>query len=333
MCNNIQTVGAKKNRLFYIDALRGFAIVLVIIGHLPAYSFWGWGKGISTLGPMVGIFHMPLFMMISGYVTNINTLNLQRKAKLLIPFFVFGILFILYFGSTITDFITSEPKAGYWFLWAIFVFYVFIFIIKQTKCNLLLGMIGVEILFMTLHFLLRRTIPGTTLSTDHLWNLWPYFSLGILLRGNLFQKILNKSLPIFIVNIILIIIIKYVLSITSGEAALKLIGSIMAFPICINLLLAFYYLEEWFKGKQSRCKTLIKKIGNDIGTNTLQIYVIHYFILMTVPLKPLGTYLLEHNIVFLEYIISPIFAVIISYICIFIAKLIYKVKLGFVFGR
>lgn len=52
-----------KQRLFYVDALRGLAILLVVIGHLPMTCYHD--TGVSPLGPFVDVFHMPLFMMIS----------------------------------------------------------------------------------------------------------------------------------------------------------------------------------------------------------------------------------------------------------------------------
>ena len=55
-----------QNRIVYIDALRGFAILLVIVGHLIQFNY---SSGIEN--PIFNIiysFHMPLFFFISGYV-------------------------------------------------------------------------------------------------------------------------------------------------------------------------------------------------------------------------------------------------------------------------
>ena len=77
-------------RLLYIDALRGFAILLVIIGHIPQYILYNGYEEVmkySPYLPFVSSFHIPLFMMVSGYVVNLNKLKAINKLKLLIHFF------------------------------------------------------------------------------------------------------------------------------------------------------------------------------------------------------------------------------------------------------
>lgn len=57
----------EKTRIFSIDALKAFAILAVITGHLPYYCYYGWNiePNPSSLAEFVGLFHMPLFMLLS----------------------------------------------------------------------------------------------------------------------------------------------------------------------------------------------------------------------------------------------------------------------------
>ena len=58
----------KENRIVYIDALRGFAILLVVLGHVPMYCYHHL-VGISfSLIPTT--FHLALFFFISGWFVN-----------------------------------------------------------------------------------------------------------------------------------------------------------------------------------------------------------------------------------------------------------------------
>ena len=50
-------------RIQYIDSLKGFAIVLVVMGHI--FGFSQPEDGINTF---IYTFHMPLFMFLSGLV-------------------------------------------------------------------------------------------------------------------------------------------------------------------------------------------------------------------------------------------------------------------------
>lgn len=52
-------------RLNYIDRLKGFAILTVVAGHV--YLF-GMDHSESIWQDVIGSFHMPLFMYMSGYL-------------------------------------------------------------------------------------------------------------------------------------------------------------------------------------------------------------------------------------------------------------------------
>lgn len=53
-------------RLPYIDNLKGFLILLVVIGHLSSYSDVSECKAAVALSNFIYTFHMPLFLFCSG---------------------------------------------------------------------------------------------------------------------------------------------------------------------------------------------------------------------------------------------------------------------------
>ena len=91
-----------RKRLEYIDALRGFAIFLVTLGHVVDLS----GYTRSTLCGFIYSFHMPLFMAIAGFVcaySSNDTLCAEGKGGFLafiwkkfrfimIPYFVWALI-------------------------------------------------------------------------------------------------------------------------------------------------------------------------------------------------------------------------------------------------
>ena len=89
-------------RLSDLDRAKGLAILLVVFGHLVARrspADVGW---YDPLRIAVYLFHMPLFMYLSGYVTFLSgaartpasgwgRLARRRAARLLVPFLAFGL--------------------------------------------------------------------------------------------------------------------------------------------------------------------------------------------------------------------------------------------------
>jgi len=85
-----------------LDRAKGLAILLVVFGHLVARQT---PAGVTWYDPMriaVYLFHMPLFMYLSGYVTFLSGaartpraewphLVRRRAGRLLVPFVVFGL--------------------------------------------------------------------------------------------------------------------------------------------------------------------------------------------------------------------------------------------------
>lgn len=75
---NLEAPG--KERLSFIDKASGFAILLVVCGHIefPETRHINWYR-ISR--QFIYEFHMPLFMCLSGYVSFLSTTNKQIKSK------------------------------------------------------------------------------------------------------------------------------------------------------------------------------------------------------------------------------------------------------------
>ena len=84
---------AEKNRIIWIDQLRGLAFYTVILGHMSI---------LYGLKSLIYSFHMPLFFMITGLVFNLEKIYntkfknfcLRLVEKMLIPYFCLQILSI-----------------------------------------------------------------------------------------------------------------------------------------------------------------------------------------------------------------------------------------------
>ena len=135
----------KSERNLYLDVLKAVSIVLVVFGHAIQYGsgmeYLSWGSCLyNPVFSFIYSFHMPLFMLISGYLFFFSTRNktakeliIAKAKQILIPLFCWSfvslivhIIKILAGVSThkislvwIFQTILSGFWGGPWFLWAI----------------------------------------------------------------------------------------------------------------------------------------------------------------------------------------------------------------------
>ena len=120
-----------KERDYRIDSIKGVLIFLVVLGHclLPVAQK---GEGLCyAVYSAIYIFHMPLFMMISGYMTNQPT-----KESLLHTFYLFlgfnGFYYLLSFaaGDAISPW---NPAYSMWYLLVLFLCRVCVLLFSDIK--------------------------------------------------------------------------------------------------------------------------------------------------------------------------------------------------------
>lgn len=110
--------GYKKKRIVWIDAAKGVAIILMIVGHLLPFK--------STFYRIIYSFHMPLFFILSGYTHKKIATKSELAAKsrrslkqLIIPYLVLEIPIILYEffvvkRGSIHDILLSSANRLFW---------------------------------------------------------------------------------------------------------------------------------------------------------------------------------------------------------------------------
>ena len=105
----------KNDRIVWLSIIQGWAILLVVIGHVSAYTHSGIEDELYPVSECIQrlcyAFHMPLFMFVSGgllYLTRIergwttDRLYMDKLKRLLIPFIAF----------TLIGFLMKLPVAG-----------------------------------------------------------------------------------------------------------------------------------------------------------------------------------------------------------------------------
>lgn len=115
-------------RIEYIDALRGFTMILVVLAHVPQYAYHGVDGVSFSLIPTT--FHMALFFFLSGWfvpVTSSVPMDMawlkKKVMQLVVPTVVLYCLYCYVEDVNITDNLWNDKyKAGYWFCIVLFCF-------------------------------------------------------------------------------------------------------------------------------------------------------------------------------------------------------------------
>lgn len=169
----------EKNRIVYLDLIKLFTIYLVIMGHVIARMVNGYTVG-GRMYALIYSFHMPLFMMLSGYFISSKTLSksfpdflLTKTRQLLLPAITCTAICLLYLFIVREHVdVRSEIIGNSWFLKTLFVFYVLFYLIKKIPMNdWVLLIVSCGLLFVIPH--------ATTLQVNLIF---PYFWGGYLLR-------------------------------------------------------------------------------------------------------------------------------------------------------
>ena len=132
-----------------IDITRGYAILLVVIGHSIQYAYLE-TMDENIIFRLIYSFHMSLFMFISGLAisyskTEINLAWLRKRFhNLIIPFFAWAVI-PFFFKRNWNEFFLSlnqlliSPDHGLWFLLVLFEISCMLFIICAVKKKFNLG--------------------------------------------------------------------------------------------------------------------------------------------------------------------------------------------------
>lgn len=149
-CSKKMEEGLKteRKRLEWLDAMRGFTMIMVVAFHVSQISYVETLKTSAAL-PFLVLFRMPLFFFVSGFLayksrfvwTARNTLGLLgKKLKIQVfPALVFLCVFIVlrksHFWPAFTSSMASPTKSGYWFTWVLLqmflVYYLTCFAIRR----------------------------------------------------------------------------------------------------------------------------------------------------------------------------------------------------------
>ena len=317
----------QQNRIGYIDALRGMAMILVVYFHIAAYGFGSYEIGYNDI---IERFRMPTFFFISGWLFKAGRIwdrqtitGMIRKKFMvqIIPTVVFMLLYLVMFNLLDVGSFGSDKK-GYWFTVVLFEYFV-IYIVAEALLNRknssqgeMCVMLVILILSLTAFYYAKyytryatelgiwKDILGffSFVKIRHIIFFW--FGTFVRKHFDRFIHLTNNRYvtAVMIVLFTAIIVWPTVLSVNGIEYIAYLIAGLSGTIICFTY---FRIHQEYFSRNTWYGRGL-----QLIGRRTLDIYLIHYFVLPYNLVRPDVWLQYHHNTLFVPLALILAFWVI-----------------------
>jgi surface polysaccharide O-acyltransferase-like enzyme len=339
----------KNKRIDYIDALKGVAMLMVLIGHV--ILFCGLGDN-NVITKNIVLINMPLFFMLNGLVINVlpppscvadcyrNAHSSEKRNnsmvkvsiwrfifrkiiskcwQLLVPFFTWGFIGVVRAGGIYNDFLFNFWKLGYWYLLVLFEFFLVQTIIDAI-CLRLHGArrVWVDVLMFMVVYLVAKRIGiygGTPIGI--LTDLWqfieylPYFYLGSLIRRYSLMDKISKHFGLLMTLSFVIIGVCYRLW-QDGyfEDRLAYFIIVLRYAMVLVLVVGFLRLDK------NIYNSFVGRGLCRIGRNTMIIYMFQFCIFKYINFGELFVYLYNSNNLFALVAIALVISIVIAWLCI-----------------
>jgi len=274
-----------KQRIGYIDAMRGFTMILVVYSHICHFCF---GDSLLGFNAVFFLFRLPCFFFISGWLFETMArksfwMVARRKMMVqLVPTFIF--LFLL---APPPEFFhqLGALKGGYWFTFVLFEFFI-LYMLSVRLCRkwdfgvALLIALGSFVYSRYYHVLQTSAVGWQVYAIKLLgflsvvvWRYFLFFYIGAWVRRHFeaFVRWTDKTVVIILITAVFAIV-------ASMPHEDHLIYEILRFYVggITGMIMVFCFFRlsaSWIQ------RIHVSKSLQYVGTRTLDIYMLHYFFL------------------------------------------------------
>ena len=341
----------KKPRLGWLDALRGFTMLLVVTNHVALKSF-GMQIRWSAALQFFLLFRMPLFFFISGYLAykagrvwnarTLGELSLKKLRVQIIPTVVFFLLFLAMVPTTpflynLNEALASSMKAGYWFtlvlLYMLLTFYLFSYV--ESKLHIrswipitLLFIVSLclfETCYLPRYFSWALGYKGQSneflnySSLVEMFRYFPFFLFGSIVHRywEQAQRLMDSRWFFPVVTVLAIVCTLDVIKWHTLRMEWTSLPHTLAMFLLLSMVFMFFrHYHEFFE------QTRFGQGLQFIGRRTLDIYLLHYFFLPKLPMVGQFFYLHRHNNFILDTTASLAVALLVVGFCIITSQLL-----------
>lgn len=249
-----------KNRNYWLDIAKGIAIILMVAGHTSIPG---------AVSHFIYAFHMPLFFIASGLVSNYEKDSLvgyikHKSYTLLLPFVCYSAIvsFLMYsIGELDVIQLLKRGWGGYalWFIPVLFTTSVLVRIIFLVKKRY------VRRFFMLCFFLIGYGLRHYEISLPWSLSVVPYASFLIMLGEELanYKKLIETDMHYW--DILLLAIVTAVISqFWQLDLAWNQIAPII--PLTLGALsgtLMIFRLSVWIENQTKFVSTVLQRVGRE----------------------------------------------------------------------
>ncbi|MFJ8540528.1 acyltransferase family protein [Streptomyces sp. NPDC093586] len=196
--------GRSERRDAFFDNAKYLAIVLVCVGHAWGQILDG-NRAVETAYRVVYAFHMPAFIIISGYFSRSFDLSPKRVERLItgvvVPYVVFETAFALHqrYSGDAPDTPVSllDPSYHLWFLCALFVWRLTTPLWRTVRHPLPLALVIAALASVSPEI-------GSDFDLQRVLQFLPCFVLGLLLKPEHFRWVRRRSVRILSVPVVVV---------------------------------------------------------------------------------------------------------------------------------
>ena len=341
----------KKPRMEWLDALRGFTMIMVVANHVAQIGFEEQWKHSSSLQFLL-LFRMPLFFFISGFLAykasqvwdlrNLGTLVLKKMRVQLIPTICFFLLATAIlkpsFWPGLEESFHSPTKGGYWFtlvlLYMFLIYYPFAYLeskitslFSKNKAFWISAALIALLFIISLAFYdscyqpryfswakgyrggmtdIHRFLLDSSLGQLMLW--MPFFLFGNIAHRywNGFQKLMDSKWFFPIIVLLAILCTMDALKWRTLRMAWAIIPQTGAMFLLLLIALMYFRNYKHYFTKM----TIIGASLQYIGRRTLDIYLIHFLFVPSLPSVGLFFKSYQHNFI-TDTTLSVLFALLV----------------------
>ena len=328
----------KRKRLDYIDAMRGFAILFIVFGHIPLYCYGIADEQLSSFRALTSLLQLPMFFFVSGFVLNPQKMLtggvktcFSKFRQLIVPALLFGGIYVFINDIDIIYCLTDNFKCGYWFTLILFEFIIiqclWEYVAKTLNINnkrkiyiILSVVIALGIYVLSMPTVSNRLGRVSGIVGIPMLRYYMYFAAGQLIRlnlENLFQyKYRDTLVSVIIFGFLLSAVYNWCFNVELSGLLFHVNFIIFELFALLSVFVFFFKKRTCFSSSLRASKAI-----TFIGRRTLDIYLLHYFFLPK-DLSVFGHYFVNHPAPIFELAFGGIVTILIVAVCLIVSEIL-----------